>query len=92
MNSVKMAIGSSDRQIPKKPTILPRPFSAHFGFDGETCERAWRMIKQNNNGLKPFHLLWGLMMLKIYATESVLSSMCCVTEKNIPKMELDCDI
>jgi len=44
----------------------------------------WQMINSHEeirSFVKPIHLLWGLMLIKVYATEEVLSGIVGVTEK-----------
>lgn len=57
-------------------------FRAHFGTSPGVCALCWSLIelKLPRNYLYT-HLLWALLFLKVYATESVLSSKCCCDEK-----------
>lgn len=75
----------------RPPNLLPRVFVAEepnvaderrfrsiFGCTWERCTDLWELIKPENvmpKGYKPEHLLWGLLFLKVYTTEAVLTSM-----------------
>lgn len=64
--------------------LSARQFSSFFGVCAGVCERALQLINNSKHSglfLSSKHLLWGLMQLKIYSTESVLSSRAGVTEK-----------
>lgn len=63
-----------------------RQFSSYFGIDRDVCEKTWQLIaRQNQHRLQPNHFLWGLLLLKVYSTESVLSGISGVTEKTFRK-------
>lgn len=49
-------------------------FRSHFGTSLIVCLDLWNMIDPIEGG-KPFHLLWALMLLKLYCAESVLCSL-----------------
>ena len=49
-------------------------FCAHFGTSAVVCVDLWNMIGPID-GRKPVHLLWGLMLLKLYCAESVLCTL-----------------
>ena len=50
-----------------------RRFKAHFGTSPLVCSIMWSMISTEvPSGASFLHLLWGLLFLKVYATESVL--------------------
>jgi hypothetical protein len=45
-----------------------------FGTRPDMYSLLWDMLDPTNtmpNGVKGFHLLWGLMLLKLYASEAV---------------------
>lgn len=53
-------------------------FRATFGTSPENCAKVWQKIDEQDSlpdGGKPKHLLWALMLLKLYCSEMVLSSM-----------------
>jgi hypothetical protein len=51
-------------------------FRAHFGTSANICCELWKMIGANAiDGAKPVHLLWALMLLKLYCAESVLCTL-----------------
>jgi hypothetical protein len=57
-----------------------RFFRALFGTTPDMCARLWKMLSPETNadfgnGVHPKHLLWGLMLLKVYGTEPVLASL-----------------
>ena len=57
--------GSSD--------TFARRFKSHFGTRPEICADIWLRLDPPSlpAGAKIVHLLWALMLLKVYATESV---------------------
>jgi hypothetical protein len=55
-----------------------RRFRSTFGTTAVVCCRLWHLlqpVQTMQQGASPRHLLWALMLLKIYSTESVLSTM-----------------
>ena len=49
-------------------------FRSMFGTSPEICSLLWECIDPLNtmtNGVQDVHLLWGLMFLKLYVSESV---------------------
>jgi len=65
-----------------------RKFKSHFGATPSICADIWQMLNPREHisaYAKPVHLLWGLMLIKIYATEEVLSGIAGVTEKTYRK-------
>lgn len=55
-----------------------RRFRSFFGVSPEICSRLWGMLDPcatMENGAVPEHLLWALMFMKIYATNSVLCAL-----------------
>lgn len=53
-------------------------FKAMFGTGPDNCARIWAMIDPFASmpaGVQVVHLLWALMFLKLYDSESVLSSL-----------------
>ena len=52
-----------------------------FGTSPEMCARLWHMLNQfasMPNGVHPNHLLWALMLLKLYCAESVVTDNDCI--------------
>lgn len=65
-----------------------RRFKAHFGATPAICADIWHMInprEEISRYAKPKHLLWGLMLIKVYATEEVLAGIAGATEKTYRK-------
>ena len=59
-----------------------RRFRASYGVSPEVCTQVWQMIYHSLPMLLTFdHLLWALLFMKIYATESVLAGSVGVDEK-----------
>ena len=54
--------------------IVDLRFRAHFGTSSDICVQLWNMIGPIA-GAKPVHLLWALMLLKLYCAESVLCTL-----------------
>lgn len=51
-------------------------FRSHFGISAAICADLWcRTGGAAIVGAKPMHLLWGLMLLKLYCSTSVLCSL-----------------
>ena len=85
---------TSDRQFVKglAPWISPltrfRRFKAHFRISPLVLSRAWDLMDVENDGPiggQRKHLLWALLFLKTYMTESVLAKMVGVDEKTYRK-------
>mmetsp|Transcript_2828 Transcript_2828/g.5293 ORF Transcript_2828/g.5293 Transcript_2828/m.5293 type:complete len:149 (-) Transcript_2828:623-1069(-) len=59
-----------------------RHFRSHYGVSPGTCAVCWNLIEHTlPRNLVYTHLLWALMFLKVYGTESVLSTKCNCDEK-----------
>lgn len=67
-------------------TALER-FKATFGTSPQVCSLLWDMIDRTwmPNGSRPVHLLWALMLLKLYCAESVLSALANAHEQTFRK-------
>ena len=50
-----------------------RDFRGLFGISANVCSVAWNLC-DFPSGTKPKHLLWALLFLKVYGTETVLIS------------------
>ena len=57
-------------------TANMKHFKAFFGTTPGICEFIWNnaflALSIENSGLRFYHLLWGLMFLKLYSTEQIL--------------------
>lgn len=67
-------------------------FKSHFGTQPRICSDVWTRINPAASmptGAKPVHLLWALMFLKLYSSESVLCTLAsageAVDEKTLRK-------
>lgn len=64
-------------------------FHAFFGASPYVCSLVWSYLVQANVALddycQPKHLLWTLLFLKTYSTESVLAVLIGVDEKTVRK-------
>lgn len=59
-------------------------FYSHFGTSPDTCLLLWQKCTFPPD-MKPCHLLWALLFLKLYATEEVLSNIAGSTRKTFRK-------
>jgi len=71
-------------------TVNQRRWSTNFGTSPSICQVIWGLITSNNeeplpNGANFFHILWTLLFLKLYMSESVLSGLVGVDEKSYRK-------
>jgi hypothetical protein len=63
-----------------------RKFRATFGTSPAICSLLWGMLLPGTTrGAKPVHLLWGLMLLKLYNSESAHCNIAGVDEKTFRK-------
>jgi hypothetical protein len=77
----------------RKEITQRRRFKSHFGATPEKCSTVWRLLCQSTakQGLpydqigKPEHLLWGLMLLKMYGTEITMAAKVGTDEKTFCK-------
>ena len=57
-------------------------WTSHFNAEPEVILDTWNRLQQTSfcgiedNNEEPKHLLWACLLLKVYATEPVLSGMC----------------
>lgn len=59
-----------------------RRFKSFFGVSPTICGTAWRLIQDNlPNNYEKIHLLWALMFLKNYATETINHALANCDEK-----------
>ena len=69
------------------PTMTSiRKFTALFGLSPKCCCAVWIRLgeKKPRNG-QPVHMLWALLLLKVYATEDVLCAITRVDRKTVRK-------
>ena len=63
-----------------------RNFRSFFGVSSKTCANAWaRVFIRSPPSFTRSHFLWGLMLMKVYATETVLASLAGTTRKTFRK-------
>ena len=65
-----------------------RRFRETFGTSSIVCCRIWKLLQLEKASLKnmtPNHLLWGLILLKLYSSETVHAGMTGVDEKTFRK-------
>jgi hypothetical protein len=63
-------------------------FKAFFGATPEVCNDIWFKLDPTENidgDAQPKHLLWALMLVKVYAFEKVLAKLACCDEKTFRK-------
>ena len=66
--------------------VAHRRFRAMFGVSAKVCATAWGEIRKFcPSRTKPMHLLYGLLFLKVYGTESVHSALVGCDEKTFRK-------
>lgn len=65
-------------------TIVKR-FRSMFGVNHEICPQVYNNISNFVEGLMPCHLLWALMLMKLYSSESALAAMTGTSEKTFRK-------
>jgi hypothetical protein len=68
-----------------------RAFRAHFGIDSLVCSYGWAMLKANSKlpiTAEPKHLLWVLIWLKLYKSESAMVSIAKVHRNTFQKWVL----
>ena len=72
--------------------LADRRFRSLFGTSWEICADIWDGLVEiehpvlSKRGVQNYHLLWALMLMKTYQTESVLGGMCKgATEKTFRK-------
>ena len=53
---------------------LDRDFRSRFGCSPVVCGMIWVQCKFMETHIKPKHLLWSLMFLKVYGTEKVMTN------------------
>jgi hypothetical protein len=59
--------------------VFERRWIAHFGVEVFVCVDVWKRLRINKEGpenAEPKHLLWALLLLKQYGTESDLAGKC----------------
>jgi hypothetical protein len=74
LGSELMQRGNPQRQT----RTSDRRFRSTFGTTGAICSLIWNLLQPETTmpqGSSPYHLLWALMLLKLYSTESILCTM-----------------
>ena len=67
-------------------TAHERNFRSFFGVSSRTCADAWARVRdQSPAKFTRSHFLWGLMLMKVYAAESVLAALAGTTRKTFRK-------
>ena len=69
-------------------SVNERRWSANYGASPNTCQAIWALITGSSplpNGASFYHLLWGLLFLKTYMIEAVVSGMVGVDEQTYRK-------
>lgn len=67
---------------------IVRKFRQHFGVTPTICAEVWAILADldyHPSHAVPRHLLCGLLFLKVYATEQILSSLSGLSEKTFRK-------
>ena len=68
------------------PTVKHRIFTTTFGVSQDLCSNLWNFFdKKFQEEASPKHLLWALMFLKQYNTQSFTASIVDVDEKTYRK-------
>jgi hypothetical protein len=65
-----------------------KDFRAHFGMAPGSVINLWFRIDQAMRipvGAKPIHLLWALLHLKVYGSQTVMARMCKTNRKTFRK-------
>ena len=76
-----IAIGT-EMQNRVRSDIAKRDFLSLFGITPTTCVDLWRrMMIPADSTVTPRHVLWGLLFLKVYASETVLCAIAKTTKK-----------
>ena len=74
----RMAIGSMNRPVQGSRKIRQRRIKSRFGVPPIVMAKCWEMFESEAGPLpqwsKKCHFLWALYLLKVYGTESELSS------------------
>ena len=69
-------------QLAGSLTVGYRKFRSFFGTSPLVCAVTWdRLLLVRPNNSSPQHLLWTLMLLKNYSTESINAALTGVSEK-----------
>jgi len=71
--------------------IQEQRFKAHFGVTPGRCEQIWCLLQHHPHAkilirnARPIHLMWTLLFLKLYNSDTVLSGMAGCDEKTFRK-------
>lgn len=79
-------IAAEDLIGDSNPSQSHQKYVAHFGVDSLVTAKIWDMTKPSlPTKVKPKHLLWALMFMKVYNSELVFASWAGVTPKTYRK-------
>ena len=76
-----------DSILQRNSSSNQRSFVALFGLWPLRIYQIWRLIQEETNPetICPKHLMWGLLFLRCYVKEEVLSTLVGATEKTVRK-------
>eukprot|EP00171_Calliarthron_tuberculosum_P022157 IDg22157t1 len=69
---------------PNDTAVWRRRFRSFFGTSSFICAALWQEVPQPSAS-RPRHLLWSLLMLKVYRSEHVHAALCHTDEKTYRK-------
>ncbi|KAG9400879.1 hypothetical protein AC1031_009602 [Aphanomyces cochlioides] len=84
MCAMNMAAIPMLRRSPATSTTNQRRFTALFGVSISVATLTWEKMPRPE-GAQPWHLLWALMILKIYSSENVHATIAGADEKTFRK-------
>ena len=62
---------------------LDRDYRSRFGCSPVVCAMIWVQCRFMETNIKPKHLLWSLMFLKVYGTEKVMANSAGLSDRKI---------
>jgi hypothetical protein len=78
--------GKTDRNESASALTQMRHFCSHFGTTPRTCATIWEHLMSNGaHGARPKHLLWALLLFKLYLLENGNAAMTGADEKTFRK-------
>jgi hypothetical protein len=78
--------GDADRNESASAHTQMRRFRSHFGTTPRMCAIIWERLKSNGaHGARPKHLLWALLLFKLYLPENMNAAMTGADEKTFRK-------
>ena len=87
-HGLKYINGNRAHADTKWTAVNERRWNANYGVSPHTCQAIWGLMTGLSplpNGASFYHLLWGLLFLKTYMTEAVVSGMLGVDEQTYRK-------